>query len=204
MQAIQERRRSALRDMDSHSFFTGGVPGMSPSKKSTSPTKPGFHDANNPFLPISPTKKDTTKDPERRLSVDEEDEKLDTRSLLERMKETVEGMKRRRSTIGMPGSSPVKPLPGLNLPEETMYAPLTGALWERSDAMDVDQPSLLRSPDRSLTPRAIQEDETEIPPEFANESTPTTPVAVESLTTEESPAQEELLQPEPVCLRVHS
>ncbi|KAJ3576717.1 hypothetical protein NP233_g260 [Leucocoprinus birnbaumii] len=115
--AIQERRRSALRDVDSHTYFAGGIPGMSPSKGSASPAKAGSNDANNPFRSVSPTKMASippVKDIDRRLSMDEEDEKLDTRSLLERMKETVEGMKKRRSTIGLPPSSPMKPSHDVN------------------------------------------------------------------------------------------
>ncbi|TFK32171.1 hypothetical protein BDQ12DRAFT_716574 [Crucibulum laeve] len=88
--AIQERRRSAVREVDN--FFVGGVPGMTPSKPtsvfsrpSMSPSKPNFGG--------SPMKGD-----EHRRS-DSADNEEDTRSLLDRMKETVEGMKRRRSML---------------------------------------------------------------------------------------------------------
>ncbi|KAJ2924223.1 hypothetical protein H1R20_g12869, partial [Candolleomyces eurysporus] len=89
--AIQERRRSALREPDN--FFPGGIPGMSPTKQGsstpfTSPMKPSIPFTSLGAGPSSPPKA-------RRTSGDEED--LDTRSLLEKMKETVEGMKKRRS-----------------------------------------------------------------------------------------------------------
>ncbi|KAJ3808622.1 hypothetical protein EV368DRAFT_52272 [Lentinula lateritia] len=78
--AIQERRRSALRTPDN--FFSGGIPGMSPTKTiGPTPVRTGrlSHAANNM------------------------DDQLDTRSLLEKMKETVEGMKaERRASLSSP------------------------------------------------------------------------------------------------------
>ncbi|KAJ3877059.1 hypothetical protein F5051DRAFT_409630 [Lentinula edodes] len=78
--AIQERRRSALRTPDN--FFSGGIPGMSPTKTiGPTPIRTGrlSHAANNM------------------------DDQLDTRSLLEKMKETVEGMKaERRASLSSP------------------------------------------------------------------------------------------------------
>ncbi|KAJ3926197.1 MAG: hypothetical protein NXY57DRAFT_1029754 [Lentinula lateritia] len=77
--AIQERRRSALRTPDN--FFSGGIPGMSPTKIiGPTPIRTGrlSHTANT-------------------------DDQLDTRSLLEKMKETVEGMKaERRASLSSP------------------------------------------------------------------------------------------------------
>ncbi|KAH6903308.1 hypothetical protein BKA70DRAFT_1566915 [Coprinopsis sp. MPI-PUGE-AT-0042] len=99
--AIRERRRSAVRQPDN--FFPGGVPGLSP-KKPTMPVSP-----IKPSIPLNPSPIKGT--PSRRTSAD--DELLDTRSLLEKMKETVETMKRRKSvapTAGM-DATPQQPLP---------------------------------------------------------------------------------------------
>lgn len=200
--------------MDSYSYFGGGIPGLSPSKASASPTKPGFNDLNNPFRPVSPTKRDSIapiKDIARRLSTDEEDEKLDTRSLLERMKETVEGMKRRRSTIGGSTPSPVKPSSSLSLSEEVARTPLAhispedqGAEKE-NDAMDVDEPlTLLQSTDKdsaSLEPQA-DNGQTHEP---GMDDKPIVPVIVEETTADEgTQLPEESAQPEPVCLTLYS
>ncbi|KAF8064876.1 hypothetical protein FPV67DRAFT_158757 [Lyophyllum atratum] len=94
--AIQERRRSALREVGP--FFPGGVPGMgsSPSKASSSSslTTPSSSSGPSPFKPTSPIKPST----QVKAEPGEDDaDAVDTRSLLEKMKETVEGMKRRRS-----------------------------------------------------------------------------------------------------------
>ncbi|KAF5350504.1 hypothetical protein D9756_008541 [Leucocoprinus leucothites] len=164
--AIQERRRSALRT-DSHTYFAGGIPGMSPSKAPASPTKSGFNDANNPFRAVSPTKiasSQPVEEVDRRLSIDEEDEKLDTRSLLERMKETVEGMKRRRSTFGLPTSHPINPSDDANpFNDNVDLQPEDDSNKENDEnAMAVDVNSeplvLLRSPNKNLRKvRAIKE-----------------------------------------------
>jgi len=119
---------------------------MSPSKASASPAKSGFNDINNPFLPVSPTKMASVspvKDVDRRLRTDEEDEKLDTRSLLERMKETVEGMKRRRSTINLPAPSPPEFSLGTNIFDNNTQMeqsePVDDADKENDEtAMDID------------------------------------------------------------------
>ncbi|KAF9001134.1 hypothetical protein BDQ17DRAFT_1327364 [Cyathus striatus] len=103
--AIQERRRSAVRQPDN--FFGGGVPGMTPSKgkpvfyrPSMSPAKVGSRDNDeNPFLGSSSPVRGSSFTPGHPGS---DDDDVDTRSLLERMKETVEGMKRRRS-VAAPG-----------------------------------------------------------------------------------------------------
>ncbi|KAH7911483.1 hypothetical protein BJ138DRAFT_1150446 [Hygrophoropsis aurantiaca] len=98
--AIQERRRSALRTPDP--YFGGQVPGLgvrrfsniaaaSPApaslsvRKSVSPSKT--------HLNLSPSKMEDLREEEQSGSEEEED----TRSLLARMKQTVEEMKRRRS-----------------------------------------------------------------------------------------------------------
>ncbi|PFH53185.1 hypothetical protein AMATHDRAFT_55678 [Amanita thiersii Skay4041] len=127
--AIRERRRSALRDMDT--FFVGGIPGKgtSPVKKTVSqrtslvPEIPDIYlmpPSTHSRLVLSSqmvqeldgfTTPFTTRDnPEPVAKEDDEDDELDTRSLLEKMKETVEGMKRRRSIpiISQTVASPVQ------------------------------------------------------------------------------------------------
>jgi len=127
---------------------------MSPSKASASPAKSGFNDINNPFLPVSPTKMASAspvKDVDRRLRTDEEDEKLDTRILLERMKETVEGMKRRRSTINLSALDPPELSLGANIFDNNMQMeksePVDDADEENDETvMDIDvnhEPSIL-------------------------------------------------------------
>jgi hypothetical protein len=119
-QAIQERRRSALRTPDT--FFGGLAPGMrrasgilgSPVTTAPYPSPSKMQEA-----PI--------------------DEDLDTKSLLEKMKETVEGMKRRRESVGPRvslgiGMSPSKPS-GFSLLRD-------GQEQGASDEMDVDMENL--------------------------------------------------------------
>ncbi|KAG5651951.1 hypothetical protein H0H81_006835 [Sphagnurus paluster] len=99
--AIQERRRSAVRETEK--FFPGGVPGMgSPNKPlGWSPAKTSSTHGSSTgttSTAVSPNKPSMASRLTREDEHEEEaDEALDTRSLLERMKETVEGMKRRRS-----------------------------------------------------------------------------------------------------------
>ncbi|KAE9399913.1 hypothetical protein BT96DRAFT_919814 [Gymnopus androsaceus JB14] len=81
--AIQERRRSAVRTPDNFFSGTSGTPGLGPS----SPVKNAAH---------TPMKAG-------RMSLAAGDDKLDTRSLLEKMKERVEGMKaERRASMASP------------------------------------------------------------------------------------------------------
>lgn len=81
LQAIQERRRSALKMSDN--IFAGGAPGMSPIKTRVySPEK------------VSRIEEDV-KDSDEEQDVDS----LDTRTLLERMKQTAEGIKGRHSIM---------------------------------------------------------------------------------------------------------
>lgn len=120
--AIQERRRSAVREVREDTFWKDGAPGMSPAKTSarmplggappsSSPTKPADATASAARRTVfaSPTKGRTlgyaiaeeegeasTAAPAEHTPEDDEDA-LDTRSLLDRMRETVEDMKRRRS-----------------------------------------------------------------------------------------------------------
>ena len=107
--AIQERRRSALKE--SSSFFLGGAPGLTPvkpksssSSSSTSPMK-GL---------IIHEEEGEMKDKSR------EEEEEDVRSLLDRMKETVDEMRRRRSVasrITTPHAEELSPRP--------LFAPVT-------------------------------------------------------------------------------
>ncbi|KAF9461792.1 hypothetical protein BDZ94DRAFT_1323128 [Collybia nuda] len=117
--AIQERRRSALREVDT--FFGGGVPGMgaspgkgqgwSPAKAMTSSASSSSaagtaSSGGSPFKSSSPMKPTALF---RRDDDSDGSEEMDTRSLLERMKETVEGMKRRRSLAPAGAGTPVTP-----------------------------------------------------------------------------------------------
>ncbi|KAJ2916203.1 hypothetical protein MD484_g4200, partial [Candolleomyces efflorescens] len=151
--AIQERRRSALREPDN--FFPGGVPGMSPTKQApstpfTSPMKPSIPFASLGAGPSSPPKA-------RRTSGDEED--LDTRSLLEKMKETVEGMKKRRS---LAPATPVRELGagiGLGLPSmgsvKKLNLPPAASVPSDEGMMDVEEELEQAAPVR------VEEDEQE-------------------------------------------
>jgi len=152
--AIQERRRSAVREVREDSFWKDGAPGMSPSKVRPSPAKPptglgiggpsgsrlSVMGSRTPGRPLfaSPTKgrtldfsitevdKEDAESPflDRDLSkgkskvatpkvttthVDDDDDSLDTHGLLERMRETVEDMKRRRSIV-TPARLPATPV----------------------------------------------------------------------------------------------
>ncbi|KAJ4000848.1 hypothetical protein F5050DRAFT_1803746 [Lentinula boryana] len=118
---IQERRRSALRTPDN--FFPGGIPGMSPTKNvSQTPARTG----------------------RKSLAANHQDDQLDTRSLLEKMKETVEGMKaERRASSASPQKRPF---------HETTAG--------------VEEFSLLRSPAKlgvRLSPTIMEDEEAEIP-----------------------------------------
>ena len=120
--AIQERRRSAVREVREDTFWKDGAPGMSPAKTSARMSLGGVPPSSSPMKPTdaaasaarrsifaSPTKGRTlgyaiaeedsdtsTAAPAEHTPEDDEDA-LDTRSLLDRMRETVEDMKRRRS-----------------------------------------------------------------------------------------------------------
>ncbi|PPQ65921.1 hypothetical protein CVT24_011254 [Panaeolus cyanescens] len=117
--AIQERRRSAVRQPDN--FFAGGIPGMSPSKAPSSSSTFGTDSLNS-----SPTKPAPTKGRPLDNTISEQEEKevpsanrdsdedpLDTQILMERMKNTVEDMKRRRS-MATGGSTPQFPPPSFH------------------------------------------------------------------------------------------
>ncbi|KAF8153324.1 hypothetical protein B0H34DRAFT_100888 [Crassisporium funariophilum] len=157
--AIQERRRSALKEVDT--FFVGGVPGLSPvksrpstsssmegsgssSRMSTSPVKPGMRSTFvSPMkvraIPEEEEVMDYNSGNQETATVDDTNEELDTRSLLERMKETVDGMKRRRSVaLGYnisetPGKTHTAPLntPRLsgptNVPKHSLFQHITGS-----------------------------------------------------------------------------
>ena len=107
--AIQERRRSALKE--SGPFFLGGAPGLSPVK----PKSSNSSSSNSPMKGlIIYEEDDETKD----KGEDEEEE--DARSLLDRMKETVDEMRRRRSVasrITTPHAEGLSPRP--------LFAPVT-------------------------------------------------------------------------------
>lgn len=102
--AIQDRRKSAVREFNSTPFWAGGAPGMSPTKGSfmLSPNKPiGAASPSKKFTLGSPTKARTSNHvgTQRGDSQSKDDEDLDTSGLLDKIKETVNDMKRRRSVI---------------------------------------------------------------------------------------------------------
>jgi hypothetical protein len=198
---------------------------MSPSKasSSTSPVKPGFNDFNNPFRPVvvSPTKRESmspVKDEVRRLSTtDEEDEKMDTRSLLERMKETVEGMKRRRSTLGTSAPSPVKSSTDSNPFENggiEHFALDSLEIQDDSDedkendrnTMDVDEPILVfQSPNKKgaipLLHREVAEDSVDDDDDDDNDDIPVAPIVVQDSVTVDPPSQLEEAEQPPIRVR---
>ena len=106
--AIQERRRSALKE--SGPFFLGGAPGLSPVKsKSSSSTS-----SNSPMKGLIIYEEDGE------MKDKSEEEEDDARSLLDRMKETVDEMRRRRSVasrITTPHAEGLSPRP--------LFAPVT-------------------------------------------------------------------------------
>ncbi|KAF9225058.1 hypothetical protein BS17DRAFT_63397 [Gyrodon lividus] len=116
--AIQERRRSALTMPDP--YFSGQVPGMGARRYSN---VPGASPVPLPSLlssatrSLSPTKLQNTSPTKLTPHAEEQSgsEEEDTRSLLDRMKKTVEEMKRRRSI---------------------------GSTWEAEDEQDEDEQDL--------------------------------------------------------------
>jgi len=103
--AIQERRKSAVREFSSTPLWAGGAPGMSPAKGGL-----GMLSPNKPIGSASPSKKFTFGSPtkarpsnrigaQRDVSQSKDDGDLDTSGLLDKIKETVNDMKRRRSVI---------------------------------------------------------------------------------------------------------
>ena len=107
--AIQERRRSALKE--SGPFFLGGAPGLTPVKPKSSSSS----SSNSPMKGLTIHEEDG----EMKDKSGEEEEE-DTRSLLDRMKETVDEMRRRRSVasrITTPCAEGLSPRP--------LFAPVT-------------------------------------------------------------------------------
>ena len=107
--AIQERRRSALKETGP--FFLGGAPGLSPMK----PKSASSSSSNSPMKGLVIYEEDG----EMKGKSGEEEEE-DARSLLDRMKETVDEMRRRRSVasrITTPHAEGLSPRP--------LFAPVT-------------------------------------------------------------------------------
>ncbi|KAH0578179.1 hypothetical protein H2248_004054 [Termitomyces sp. 'cryptogamus'] len=108
--AIQERRRSALREPTGPGF----VPGFSPMKPRSSSTS--IH-----AKPVSPIKASTRPTLSTLSTFEKEDQEEDTRILLERLKEMVEGIKKRRRGL------PQHPLPQvLATPIRPLFTPGRG------------------------------------------------------------------------------
>ena len=108
--AIQERRRSALKE--SGPFFLGGAPGLSPVKSKSSSSS----SSSSPMKGLIIYEDDG----EMKDKSGKEEEEEDARSLLDRMKETVDEMKRRRSVssrITTPHVERLSPRP--------LFAPVT-------------------------------------------------------------------------------
>ncbi|KAJ3515945.1 hypothetical protein NLJ89_g1440 [Agrocybe chaxingu] len=242
--AIQERRRSALKEVDS--FWADGAPGMSPAKNSsstsfsssssaaassgrnsTSPVKPSATPAR-PAIFGSPTKGR----PLERAILEEEDgdlsasgtspfkspapgpgftapttatdkdsdEEMDTRGLLERMKETVEGMKRRRSTVlGGSGSvlatpQPVVPAPGTAGSRMSLGPNFSTSLGEGLrgiEKLDFTRITPAKPPSKSSAP---------LPPATPVASAPATPKVVPATPTPlavPAPAEQQTTATEP-------
>ena len=120
--AIQESRRSALKEIGP--FFPGGAPGMSPAKpqsssRSSSPVKVGpTRLYNSPMKGYTIHEEDGEMKDKSTIQEDKEEE--DTRSLLDRMKETVDGMRRRRS-VALGITTPRAE----GLPSRSLFAPVT-------------------------------------------------------------------------------
>lgn len=151
--AIQDRRRSALREADT--FFVGGVPGMSPSKPTPASSSSSGFAASNSSSPVkltsnlfairSPVKPGQAAD--RRESTGDDEDELDTRSLLERMKETVEGMKRRRS-MAPGGGLDSTPRPGreFSTPREIPSTPLPALFAAAAGPISVKREDTMNEP----------------------------------------------------------
>ena len=139
--AIQERRRSALKETGA--FFPGGAPGLSPAKpksssRSSSPVKAGSSGLyNSPMKGQIIHEEDGEMKGKGTVQEDKEDEE-DTRSLLDRMKETVDGMRRRRSVaFGItPDAQRLGLLRPLFVPVTTPQPPLFQS--EYRDVVEVD------------------------------------------------------------------
>ena len=107
--AIQERRRSALKE--SGPFFLGGAPGLSPVKSKSSSSS----SSSSPMKGLT-----IYEDDGEMKDKSGEEEEEDARSLLDRMKETVDEMRRRRSVasrITTPHAEGLSPRP--------LFAPVT-------------------------------------------------------------------------------
>ena len=101
--AIQERRRSALKEPSS--FFLGGAPGLTPVKPKSSSSS----SSTSPMKGLVIHEED-----DEMKDKSEEEEEEDVRSLLDRMKETVDEMRRRRSIalrITTPHAEELSPRP---------------------------------------------------------------------------------------------
>ncbi|KAG6844641.1 hypothetical protein H0H87_005154 [Tephrocybe sp. NHM501043] len=153
--AIQERRRSALRDAGGVGFVPGmgtgfGSPikplGWSPLKPSTSSSSNASTSVSSSSLSSSlfktPGKGEKASGGEGGGEGGDEDSE-DTRSLLEKMKETVEGMKRRRSMATPVTPMRTPPTSGGRSPSKSSTT-ATGVHAEKEQEKEEESFSLLR------------------------------------------------------------
>ena len=156
--AIQERRRSALKETDS--FFPGGAPGLTPAKPksssgSSSPVKGSLGLYNSPMKGHIIHEEDDEMKDKGTVQENTEAEEEDVRSLLDRMKETVDDMRRRRSvalritTPHAQGLSPGPLLAPVATPQRPLFQPelreVVDSIGDESDEAKEQEPfSLLR------------------------------------------------------------
>jgi hypothetical protein len=154
--AIQERRRSALKETGS--FFPGGAPGLTPAKPksssgSSSPVKGSSGLYNSPMKGHIIHEEDGEMKDKGTVQENTEAEEEDVRSLLDRMKETVDDMRRRKSValrITTPyGLSSGPLLTPVATPQRPLFQPesreVVDSIGDESDEVKEQEPfSLLR------------------------------------------------------------
>lgn len=150
---IRERRRSAVKVLSDNSFWAGGAPGMSPAKSTTASSnlldspKKLFESAVPSSLTQTPESRSPTKgrsltyaiaeDDENKNDQSVEDDDLDTHGLLEKMRETVSDMKRRRSVV-LSGNAGL-----ISTPQRVAIAP-TALMTSMSNGGDIKKIDLTK------------------------------------------------------------
>ena len=166
--AIQERRRSALKETGS--FFFGVAPGLTPAKSkssssSSSPVKESSGLYNSSMKGhIIHEEDDEIKD--EGIVQEDKEEKEDVRCLLDRMKETVDEMRRRRSVVlrvapHTEGLSPHPLLAPVATPQRPLFQPelhqMVDSMGDEGNEVKEQEPfSLLRPGAREeVVPRLV-------------------------------------------------